>query len=836
VADRNATLALILKASGVEATNQQLKAVVKGLDELKKSSEATAKSAQETAKHTQGLVNILSKPFRMATSFLLANAVFTALRDSMFSFTDAAIGFNSTLEQAQVSFETMTGSAQLAQEHIEELAAFARKTPFDFPQILEASKRLQAYGTDVRDVTGIMRILGDIAAGVGTDKLPQLILAFGQVQTATKLTGMELRQFQEAGVPLLRTLAEQFNVTTHQMSRMVSEGKVGFDDVRQALETLTAEGSKFGGGMERQSKTFQGSVQNIKDAFDQIVAAWAGPTFIKLAEILGNIADGANKTAEKMKGRAGLSGALDDTAKAGDKVAKSFKDIIVEQYPLLNGFFALSGGIRRVSDDFGLLITRGRTVIEVLSGRAGQKVAEEQRGIMAALRQARLRLPREAPFEPYQPPTADIVAAARQNADAFAAAEKLARSGELVEAAEALHVLGVEYENAANQAVQWRDAELAKKDPIERTTAAIKGAIGATGDLVEEAVAAAHAYDLWMNSMKALVSEGRIFEVGEAFGEMGKTLEEAKDAVIALQKELDQEAAAMAGEWLKAQETANKQRQAATEFAIKQREELEKLRTLTGGGLGRVFSDEEIARVNQLESAGLSFAEAWKKVNAELAETTRAGWASAEALAANQRAAAAGQDAVEDFLKKLKAGKTGIPGLDIGFYEGSAEAEIRREYGERLIYGGLTKKEYDIDVAKRIQSGRILVKEIEDQQRQISELSNKNLVSQRVRDAIEAARFAGEAITPGFILRQLADPVLLSGSNNGIDAARRAGIMGAAAQFGQQFGFNLEDLMRAARIMSEGMRVEMDGRQVGYVVGARMSQSGTTASRVGVGL
>lgn len=116
-------------------------------------------------------------------------------------------------EQTEVAFRTMLGSADLAQKTLADLAEFASKTPFELPQLEQASKQLLAYGTTAEELIPTMKMLGDITAGVGMDKLPQLILAFGQVKAATKLTGTELRQFTEAGVPMLEALVQHFNKT-----------------------------------------------------------------------------------------------------------------------------------------------------------------------------------------------------------------------------------------------------------------------------------------------------------------------------------------------------------------------------------------------------------------------------------------------------------------------------------------------------------------------------------------------------------------------------------------------------------------------------------------------
>lgn len=180
------------------------------------------------------------------------------------------------IEQNRVAFETLTGSVEVGRQTLQDLINFAAKTPFTIPGIVDSSQKLLAYGVTTQELIPTITTLGNIAAGVGTDKLPQLILAFGQVKAATKLTGMELRQFSEAGVPLLQTLADQAGVTAAQMQEMITDKAVGFEDVKKALESLTSEGGKFFNLMDKQSKTLGGQLSNLQDNFTKVVIAIFG--------------------------------------------------------------------------------------------------------------------------------------------------------------------------------------------------------------------------------------------------------------------------------------------------------------------------------------------------------------------------------------------------------------------------------------------------------------------------------------------------------------------------------------------------------------------------------
>ncbi|MDP9370528.1 MAG: tape measure protein [Chloroflexota bacterium] len=173
-------------------------------------------------------------------------------------------------QQVGIAFRTLLGDAGRARTLLKQVSDFARQTPFEIPQVAEAAKQLLAFGFAAEEVIPNFRVLGDITALIGTDKLPQLMLAFGQTRAATRLTGNELRQFTEAGVPLLDTLARQFNVSTSQMTEMISAGRIGFPAVQQALTSMTQEGGVFFQGMKQQSETFNGTISNLRDNFTRM--------------------------------------------------------------------------------------------------------------------------------------------------------------------------------------------------------------------------------------------------------------------------------------------------------------------------------------------------------------------------------------------------------------------------------------------------------------------------------------------------------------------------------------------------------------------------------------
>lgn len=204
-------------------------------------------------------------------------------------------------EQTAIAFETMLGSAELAKQKLEELKDFALNTPFELTGLKDMAKRLLAFNFSADELIPTMKALGDISSGVGTDKLPQLILAFGQVKAATKLTGMELRQFTEAGVPLLDELAKVLGKDVKQIQAMVTAGQIGFPDVQKALFSLTGEGGRFFNLMEKQSKSLLGLWSNLKDWINLLAIDLGNELMPMAKELMAEFSEWARLNREIIK-------------------------------------------------------------------------------------------------------------------------------------------------------------------------------------------------------------------------------------------------------------------------------------------------------------------------------------------------------------------------------------------------------------------------------------------------------------------------------------------------------------------------------------------------------
>lgn len=182
-------------------------------------------------------------------------------------FGKKVISVRGEMQQLEIAFSTMLGSAEKANALMAQLTETAAKTPFDMNSIANGAKQLLAYGTASEDVNDTLVRLGNIASGLSLP-LNDLVYLYGTTQTQGRLFTQDVRQFMGRGIPLVDELSKALGKTTDEINAMVTAGEIGFDDVRKVIENMTNEGGQFYQLMEKQSASLTGQVSNLGDSID----------------------------------------------------------------------------------------------------------------------------------------------------------------------------------------------------------------------------------------------------------------------------------------------------------------------------------------------------------------------------------------------------------------------------------------------------------------------------------------------------------------------------------------------------------------------------------------
>jgi tape measure domain-containing protein len=218
----------------------------------------------------------------------------------LLSVTAAATGLVGTgvkiaadMEQAKIGFTTMLGSAQKADAFIRDLQDFAAKTPFEFPGLQRAAGQFLGAGLAAKDVIPTMRVLGDAIAGVGggEEQINAAVRALGQMQQKGKITGEEMLQLAEAGVPAWGALAAQMGVSIPEAQKKVSAGQVKVNELIMAIEKSAGPLAKTKGLMDAQSASLKGMLSTLKDVIGQGLGQIAGPIVQGLKSALPEVTE-----------------------------------------------------------------------------------------------------------------------------------------------------------------------------------------------------------------------------------------------------------------------------------------------------------------------------------------------------------------------------------------------------------------------------------------------------------------------------------------------------------------------------------------------------------------
>jgi len=234
-----------------------------GMQRVRDGIDQTARKLSDTAETTR---NFSEKMSDLGKNMMAAGGILSAtVTTPLVGLGAAAITTAGQLEQARIAFGTLLGGAEKAAEMLERLKEFAATTPFEFPELVEATKRMMALGFSAEQIVPTLRTVGDAVAALGgsAELLDRIILALGQMQAKGTVTAEEMKQLAEAGIPAWQILAEAIGVSIPEAMDLVKKRAVEASEAVPAI--LAGMNERFGGMMKQQSETLLGQWSNFKD-------------------------------------------------------------------------------------------------------------------------------------------------------------------------------------------------------------------------------------------------------------------------------------------------------------------------------------------------------------------------------------------------------------------------------------------------------------------------------------------------------------------------------------------------------------------------------------------
>lgn len=420
---------------------------------------------------------------------------------------DAMIGFNSQLEQADIGFTTMLKSSSAAQDQMQWIKDFARESPFQYQDLVGYSQQLIALGFNAQESRRVLVAAGDAAAGLGrgADSIARVNLALGQMWTKGKVQSQEMLQLTEAGISSWQILADAYGTSVGEIQDAVTRGLIDAQTAVPAL--LSGIEAQFGGLMEKQSTTFQGTWSNILDTMQQDLAEAGEPLFKELTtdarEFLASL-DDPNIQASLN----GVGQGLADVAGGVAAVAKAGVSALGPALPILQGIAS------NAKTSLPVLLAIGAAYLTIRRASAGGLGVELFKGVQTKATEAAAAVTMVAT------PTRAMVAAQQA---ALASSIKLG----VAQHAEAEASIAASAAAKTATDVTTRSAEASKASwAAQRTVAAAsRERMGANAELIvsEGAVAAATERGVLAQKRMAAVAATakQLSGVGQTVGMLG---------------------------------------------------------------------------------------------------------------------------------------------------------------------------------------------------------------------------------------------------------------------------------------------------------------------------
>ena len=193
-----------------------------------------------------------------------------------------------------VSFDVLLGSQEKSADMLEEMNRYAADSPYSRLGVQDAAKTMLGFGVAQDQVMSSLRMLGDIAMG-DSERFKGLALVFSQVAAAGKLQGQDLLQLISNGYNPLNDISKLTGKSMSELKDDMSEGRITFEMMRQAMTAATSEGGKFYQMNDRIARTPFGRFGQLADqSLDTLLSLYKviEPLLIPAFDMLSGILSG----------------------------------------------------------------------------------------------------------------------------------------------------------------------------------------------------------------------------------------------------------------------------------------------------------------------------------------------------------------------------------------------------------------------------------------------------------------------------------------------------------------------------------------------------------------
>lgn len=199
-----------------------------------------------------------------------------------------------SIEQAETMLEGLGNSGSEVQSIMDSAMESVSGTAFGFGEAASMAATFSGAGIkEGEELTRILSLVGDTASITGSD-FNEMGSIWTKVATGQKLQTAEMNQLMDRGLGVLPELQKHYGVTADEARKMVTEGKVGFEDFSEIMENMV------GGSAQAMGETFSGSAANMQAALGRVGAKLLEPVYENMPAVFGAIGGAVDKLGEEL--------------------------------------------------------------------------------------------------------------------------------------------------------------------------------------------------------------------------------------------------------------------------------------------------------------------------------------------------------------------------------------------------------------------------------------------------------------------------------------------------------------------------------------------------------
>lgn len=185
-------------------------------------------------------------------------------------FASEIINVRTEMEGYELSLESMLKSKDKAGAMLATFKEMAATTPLTLGALASSAKMMLGFGLASESVIPYLKAIGDISGG-SADKFGSLTLAFSQMSSVGKLMGQDLLQMINAGFNPLEEISRKTGKSIGVLKEEMSKGAITSKMVQDAFISVTQEGGRFNGMLEKQGQGLLGLQAQLRGAWETML-------------------------------------------------------------------------------------------------------------------------------------------------------------------------------------------------------------------------------------------------------------------------------------------------------------------------------------------------------------------------------------------------------------------------------------------------------------------------------------------------------------------------------------------------------------------------------------